>query len=340
MTGNAESESLTLASLPSLKAGMLCDMVLPLPPTTLELEQHLQARHRAGFSLVSLSMAADINATPDVIYSKMARMRHALSQHSDWIELVDTVDDIQRAKASNKLGIGFHFQGTEPVGRDLANVGAYYKLGVRWMLMAYNYQNNVGTGCMEARDNDLGISSFGRDLIAEMNRVGMLVDCSHCGYRTSMEAMELSGQPCIFSHSNPLALYRHPRNIRDDQIKACAATGGVIGINGVGPFMGEEATVSCDAMMRQIDYVADLVGPEHIAFGFDYMGPAVCQWAYDLYKGDVAKLGLTGKPPWAFFDPIVTPTLLSKLSERGYDDEAVRGIMGGNFLRVAAAVWR
>jgi membrane dipeptidase len=104
--------------------------------------------------------------------------------------------------------------------------------------------------------------------------------------------------------------------------------------------MGEKAAVSCDAMMRQIDHVAELVGPEHIAFGLDYMGPAVCQWAYDLYKGDVSKLGLSGKPPWAFFDPVETPTLLSNLKESGYDDEAVRGIMGGNFLRVAAAVWR
>jgi membrane dipeptidase len=217
MTGNVGSESLSLAGLPSLQAGILCDMVLPLPPTTLELEQHLAARHRAGFSFVSLSMAADINASPDVIYSKLARMRHALSLHSDWILLVDSVADIGRAKASNKLGIGFHFQGSEPVGRDLANVGAYYKLGIRWMLMAYNFQNNVGTGCMEAQDNDLGISCFGQELIAEMNRLGMLVDCSHCGYRTSMEAMEISTQPCIFSHSNPRALYQHPRNIRDDQ---------------------------------------------------------------------------------------------------------------------------
>jgi membrane dipeptidase len=340
MASNVEPESLTAAGLPAPAKGILCDMVLPLPPTTHELEEHLAARRRAGYSFVSLSMAADIDASPDVIYSKMARMRHALSQHPDWILLVDTVADIKQAKAANKLGIGFHFQGSEPVGRDLANVGAYYKLGVRWMLMAYNFQNNVGTGCMEAQDNDLGLSSFGRELVAEMNRVGMFVDCSHCGYRTSMEAMEISTQPCIFSHSNPRALRHHPRNIRDDQIKACAATGGLIGINGVGPFMGEAAVVSCDAMARQIDHVAELVGPQHIAFGLDYMGPAICQWAYDLYKGDVAKLGLPGKPPWAFFDPMETPALLSVLSKRGYDGEAVRGIMGGNFLRVAEAVWR
>ena len=339
MAGNVESDSLTLAGLPSLGNGILCDMVLPLPPTALELEQHLQARHKAGFSFVSLSMAADIDASPEVIYSKLARMRHSLSQHGDWILLVDTVDDIRRAKASNKLGIGFHFQGSEPVGRNLANVGAYYKLGVRWMLMAYNFQNNAGTGCMEAQDNDLGISCFGKELIAEMNRVGMLVDCSHCGYRTSMEAMEMSTGPCIFSHSNPRALYDHPRNIRDDQIKACAETVGLIGINGVGPFMGEATTVSCDAMVRQIDYVAELVGPEHVAFGLDYMGPAVCQWAFDLYKGDVSKLGLPGKPPWAFFDAVATPGVLGALLKRGYDEETVRGIMGDNFLRVAAAVW-
>ena len=198
----------SLADLPSLRDGILCDILLGPPPSGLLTD--LDTRIKTGFSYISLSMAGDLEASPAAVYARMARIRHEMSQQSDKIVLVDDVEDIRAAKRNNKLAINFHFQGSEPVGRDLANVGAFYKLGVRWMLMAYNFQNNVGTGCLEAEKNDIGISQFGKDLIAEMNRVGMMVDCSHSGYRTTMDAMSLSTKPCIFSHSNPRALFNHP----------------------------------------------------------------------------------------------------------------------------------
>ncbi len=327
----------SLADVTALSDGILCDILFPAPPVGLAAE--LQSRRNTGFSYTSLTLAVDAEASPEQIYSRLAKIRYELSQHPDQIVLVDSAADIRAAKKSNKLAIGFHFQGTEPVGRNLANVGAYYQLGIRWMLMAYNFQNNVGTGCLEAQKNDLGISDFGRSLIAEMNRVGMLVDCSHSGYRTTMDAMAISTKPCIFSHSNPRALYDHPRNIRDDQIKACAQTGGIIGINGVGPFIGEPKEVTVDTMVRHIDYVVQLVGPEHVALGLDYMTPLHCQVLSDFYKGDLSKLALP-ELPWGFFSPTQVPLLLSKLLARGYSQQALRGIMGENFLRVATAVWR
>jgi membrane dipeptidase len=326
-----------LSDLPSLKDGILCDMLVPAPPVDLHAE--LQARHKTGYSFISLTMSVDDEAAPASVYFRLAKMRHALSTLPE-IVVVDTVEDIRAAKKANKLGVGFHFQGTEGVGRDLANVGAYYKLGVRWMLMAYNFQNNVGTGCIEAQTNDLGLSAFGKDLVREMNRVGMIVDCSHSGYRTTMDAMSTSTQPCIFSHSNARALYDHPRNIRDDQIKACAQTGGVIGINGVGAFIGEPKEVAIDTVVRHIDYMADLVGPEHIALGLDYMTPAHVKVLIDFYNGDtIPKVGLAPEMPWGFLNPSDTPLLLSKLLAKGYSPDVIRGIMGENFLRVAAAVW-
>ena len=326
----------SLSDVASLSDGILCDILFPAPPVGLAAE--LESRRKTGFSYTSLTLAVDSDASPDVIYARLAKIRHELSQHPE-IVLVDNAADIRAAKKSGKLAIGFHFQGTEPVGRDLANVGAYYQLGIRWMLMAYNFQNNVGTGCLEAQKNDIGISEYGKDLIAEMNRVGMLVDCSHSGYRTTMDAMALSTKPCIFSHSNPRALYDHPRNIRDDQIKMCAQTGGIIGINGVGPFIGEPKEVTVDTMVRHIDYVVQLVGPEHVALGLDYMTPLHCQVLSDFYKGDLSKVALP-ELPWGFFSPTQVPLLLSKLLAKGYSQEALRGIMGENFLRVATAVWR
>src|SRR5690606_36908662 len=110
---------------------------------------------------------------------------------------------------------------------------------------------------------DAGLSVFGRYVVAEMNRVGMLVDCTHTGFRTSMDAMEVSTSPVIFSHSNPRALFDHERNIRDEQIKACADTGGVIGINGVGLFNGASADTMVSRMVDGMVYVAEQVGAEH-----------------------------------------------------------------------------
>ena len=120
--------------------------------------------------------------------------------------------------------------GTRPgQGRD--KTGLYHRLGVRQALFADNLNNAAGGGC---HDEDRGLTDFGRAVVQEMNRAGMLVDCSHSAYRTTMEAMEVSSAPVVFSHSNPKALWDHGRNIRDDQIKACAATGGVVGVNGLG----------------------------------------------------------------------------------------------------------
>lgn len=329
----------SLSEIASLSDAVLCDILFPPPPAGLDVE--LESRRNTGFSYTSLTMSLDSEASPAHVYSRLAKMRHELSQHPDKIVLAAGVADIRAAKKSGKLAIGFHFQGTEAVGRDLANVGAYYQLGVRWMLLAYNFQNNVGVGCIEGEKNDIGISQFGRDLIAEMNRVGMFVDCSHSGYRTTMDAMSVSTKPCIFSHSNPRTLFDHPRNIRDDQIRMCAQTGGFIGINGVGPFMGEPREVSIDTVVRHLDYVVELVGPKHVALGLDYMTPLHRQAMFDYYKGDVSKVGLRPEDrPWGFFSPTDTPLLLSKLLAKGYPQEALRGIMGENFLRVAAQVWR
>lgn len=338
MTTDTASPAATLADVSALADGILCDMLFPAPPVALE--EELLARHRTGYSYTSLTLVADNEASPAQVYHQLAKTRHMLSLRPDEFIIVDGVADIREAKRTGKLGVGFHFQGTEAVGRELANIGAYYKLGVRWMLMAYNFQNNVGMGCIEAETNDQGLSRFGRDVIAEMNRVGMIVDCSHSGHRTTMDAMEVSTAPCIFSHSNPRALFDHPRNIRDDQIKACAETGGIIGVNGVGHFIGEPTEVSLGNIVRQIDYLVDLVGPRHVGFGLDYMTPLHTQILVDFYKGDTqSKVGLPGLP-WGFLSPHAAPELLDKLLAKGYSAEDLRGIMGENFLRVAEAVWK
>jgi membrane dipeptidase len=201
------------------------------------------------------------------------------------------------------------------------------------MLLAYNRDNLAAGGCMEGAR---GLTDFGRQVIREMNRVGMVVDLSHMGYRATMEACELSAAPVIFSHSNPAGMKEHARNITDAQIEACARTGGVIGINGVGEFLGG---VSSAVVVEHIDYVANLVGPEHVGLGLDYVLDKQELIDYLESHPDVF-------PPekfsdyLAFVEPEQYPEIAELLGRRGYGAADVQGILGGNFLRIAETVWK
>jgi len=171
-----------------------------------------------------------------------------------------------------------------------------------------------------------------------MNRVGMLVDCSHTGHRTSMEAIDVSTAPVICSHSNAKALLSHDRNISDELIKACAGSGGVIGMNGMGIYIADN-DASTQALVRHIDYMSDLVGPQHIGLGLDYVFYEESFYARvkanpNAYPPDKYPI------PQQFFKPEQLPELTETLLMRGYPEDAVRGILGENVLRVARAVWK
>ena len=289
-----------------------------------------------GVSYLSVNVGFaphDIDATMRVLSS----WRRQVLQRSESFVLANTAQDVLAARESGRLAVGFDLEDTNPLGGEIGMVQAYYDLGVRSMLMTYNGENLAGFGCHAA--DDAGLTDFGRAVVDEMNRVGMMVDVSHCGYRTSMEAIERSASPVIFSHSSMRALWEHERNIRDDQVRACAATGGVIGINGVGIFLGEN-DISVPTMARHIDYAVELVGPEHVGIGTDY-----------VFDNEDLNRELASSPQlfpesyrrWSrmdFFPPEQLVPLEAELAQLGYPQPAIEGIMGGNFLRVAQQVWR
>ncbi|HEX4196243.1 MAG TPA: membrane dipeptidase [Caulobacteraceae bacterium] len=302
-----------------------------------ELQQGALARHEAaGANVVSLTVATDSQSVARTI-GALARERRYILGSPERFRLVDTADDILAAKAEGRLAVTFNFQGTESFDRNIDLVEVYYRLGVKHALLAYNQKNSVGDGCHERTDG--GLSRFGIALIQEMNRVGMIVDCSHTGYRTTMDAFEHSTQPVIFSHSDPKALWDHPRNITDDQIDACAASGGVIGINGIGVFIGEN-DASTPLLLKQIDYLVQRVGPDHVGIGLD--------WVFDLHSllVGVQKAGETypGGGYANFQMQIGQPEQLPELTEGmiglGYGEADIRGILGLNWLRVARQVWK
>jgi membrane dipeptidase len=289
-----------------------------------------------GVSYLSVNVGYaphDIDATMRVL----ASWRRQVLLRGEEFLLATTTGDVLEAQRSGRLAVGFDLEDTNPLGGETGMVQAYYDLGVRSMLMTYNGENLAGFGCHAAADT--GLTGFGRAVVDEMNRVGMLVDVSHCGYRTSMDAIERSSSPVIFSHSSMRALWDHERNIRDDQALACAATGGVIGINGVGIFLGDN-DITVPAMARHIDYAVQLVGPEHVGIGTDYVFDSEDLNRELASNPQVFPESYRRAGRVDFFPPEQLVPLEAELAGLGYPEAAVAGIMGGNFLRVARQVWR
>jgi membrane dipeptidase len=218
-------------------------------------------------------------------------------------------------------------------------LGLFRDLGVRQIHLAYNLNNSIASGC---HDQDRGLTALGRAVVKEINRVGMLMDCSHTGRKTSLEIMEISSKPVIFSHSNPLALREHVRNITDEQIDKCAKTGGVIGICGIGPFLGNN-DIRTETVIRHIDYVAQRVGAQHIGLGLDYVfHPEIDDLPpsedADKWWPRALGYGSTGGA-MQIVPPEQLPEIAEGLLRHGYAEADIAGILGGNFIRAAEQTW-
>ena len=308
---------------------------MPLRPDDATFLPQLARYARSGANVVSLNVGFDAVPWENTV-RMLAHFRHWVRQHSDEYVLIDSVDDVLRAKAEGKLGVTFDIEGGCSLAEQLSMVELYYDLGVRWMLMAYNRNNALGGGC---QDDDQGLTAFGRQVIDEMARVGMIVDCTHTGWRTTMDVMRYSKNPVIFSHSNPIGVWRHKRNIQDDVIKACAATDGVVAINGIGSFLGPNDTRT-ETLVRHIDYVANLVGARHVGLGFDYVFDRA---ELDEYLANHPEMFPASEGYGAginMVEPEQLPEAVEQLLQLGYSDDDLRAILGGNHLRVARRVWK
>ena len=266
----------------------------------------------------------------------LSYMRQWISKASATCRLVSTVQDIQQCKADQKLGIFFDVEGMYPVQDDLSFVQTFYELGVRWMLIAYNRNNKAGGGCL---DEDTGLTATGRAIIDEMQRVGMLLCLSHTGARTAAEALEYSSTPPLFSHSNPAACTAHPRNVSDDLLRACARKGGVIGMNGYGPFLGNGANI-VEELLRHLRYTIDLVGAEHVGLGLDYVfDRSELDEHIRNYPGSYPP-GTSSARDIAMVEPEAMSAIVEGLCRDGLTDGEIQGVLGGNLLRLASQVWK
>ena len=299
----------------------------------------LQRYRAAGVDVATLNVGFGEQGVEDHLRT-LSSMRHWLLAHPEDYLLVESADDIERARALGKLGVAFDIEGANAIGDQLSLIELYHALGVRWMLLAYNRNNLAGGGC---QDEDGGLTPFGRQVIAEMERVGMVLCLSHTGHRTAREALDAATRPVIFSHSNPSAVHAHPRNIPDELIRACAATGGVVGINGVGCFLGQVSgsdDISSATFARHVDHVVQLVGPRHVSIALDYvfdMGELE-EYFEKMKHTFPPELGYSARP--GFVAPEQLPEIVQTLLNQGYRDEDLRDILGGNLMRLARTVWK
>jgi membrane dipeptidase len=265
-----------------------------------------------------------------------------IAHHDDHFMRIDSAAKLDRVKASGKIGILLGLQNSDQF-RTPADVDFFHGLGQRVSQLTYNSRNLIGNGSTERRDE--GISDFGATIIERMNKVGMAVDVSHCGDRTTLDAFEISKKPVLITHSNCRALAQgHPRCKSDEAIKKMAASGGVMGITAVRMFVKVDEPTTIEDVLNHFDYVARLVGVEHLGigsdsdlYGYDAMPPDQNRQLRASYKGTYGfrdKIDVEGlNHPRRMFD------LTEGLIRRKYSDRDIEGILGGNFKRVLAQLW-
>jgi membrane dipeptidase len=308
---------------------------LPLRPNDPAFLPQLARHKAAGFDAITVNIGFGEQG-PEEHLRMIAALRHWLMARPEEYLLLLEADDVERARSTGRLAVGFDIEGANAVGDQLSLIQLYYDLGVRWMLMAYNTSNRAGGGC---QDQDGGLTNFGRAMVAEMERVGMLLCLSHTGHRTVREVLAMATQPLIFSHSNCAALHPHPRNIPDELIRACAATGGVVGINGVGIFLGKN-DISSETYARHVDHVVQLVGPAHVSIALDYVfDMRELEEHLEKMKGTFPP-GLGYEMGARFVPPEQLEEIVVTLQGWGYSDADLTALLGGNLLRLAKQVWK
>jgi membrane dipeptidase len=280
---------------------------------------------------------------------------HLVARQNPNIILVETAEDIRRAKREGKTSILIAAQGGDFIGNRLHRIEAFYRLGLRMMLPAYNTTNLICDGALDRTSS--GLTRFGQLVVDECNRVGLLLDCTHLGKQSSLEIIERSSAPCVFSHSNPNGVVPNPSNIDDDQIKACVDKGGIIGLAPWGPLVMKPDTdhwPTVDDFIDHIDYVAQLTGgTDHIGIGTDmslgtYPDHEHDPWGEPDYPDVAGRYGrlitsdvrspMRALDGWWNYTQVTN--FVDRMLARGYSEDDVRKILGENYLRVFEQVWK
>lgn len=250
------------------------------------------------------------------------RLRKIVDQSEGQVRLVENLEDIERCRQEGSFGAILHYEGAEAIDPEFAVLRLSYALGLRSIGLTWSRSNIFSEGVGE-QNKERGLTYLGKELVRRCNQMGILVDVSHLNIAGFWDVLETSSAPIVASHSNARAICDHDRNLNDDQIRALARNGGLMGINFARHFLVEgakvAADVSLDQMVDHVDHIVNLVGIDHVALGSDYDGASM---------------------PEALYDASQTPALIQKLRDRGYDDAAIQKFGRNNWVRVLGQVWK
>ena len=280
--------------------------------------------------------------------SRIGRWHQHFRQHVDLIRPARSAEDILAAKREGRTAVILGAQNCSPIEDDVSLVSVFREAGLMIMQLTYNNQSLVGAGCYES--DDPGISRFGRKVIAEMNRVGMVIDLSHSHERTSLEAIDLSGRPVAITHANPRSFHGALRNKSDRLLKALAGRGGMLGFSLYPLHLRDGSNCSRRAFCEMVARTAELIGIDHLGLGTDVcrnFGYRELEWMRsgrwtletDYGEGSAAKPSWPEQPSW-YRDPRQFPELAEGLREVGMSEAEVGRVMGGNWLRFFADGFR
>lgn len=273
--------------------------------------------------------------------NNIAQMKSMIRANGDLLTLARGTDDIRQAKRDGKTAIILGFQNAHAFEDHLGYIETFADLGVRVVQLCYNTQNLIGTGCYE---RDGGLSGYGREVIGEMNRVGIMVDLSHVGARTSEEAILESKKPVTYSHCLPAGLKEHPRNKSDAQLKFIADHGGFVGVTMFPPFLKRGTDATVDDYVEAIGYVINLIGEDSVGVGTDHTQGYGHEFfehiTHDKGRGRRLTNFGTVLNPQGIRTIGEMPNLTAAMERAGWPASKITKVIGGNWLRVFDEVWR
>jgi membrane dipeptidase len=311
--------------------------------------EHFARLRRGGIRVVNYTA---VRVTSDFAAAALdiAAFLRTVRAHADQVLVVRTGRDIDRAVADDRIGLVIGMQNGKPVMDSPEYVGLLHLLGVRIIQLTYNDRNLLGDGCVERANG--GLSRLGRRVVEAMNRHGVLVDLSHCGEQTTLDAIEASRAPVAVTHSMARALCPSPRNKPDAVLRALAANGGVMGAAFWAPmaYRTPDRRPTMDDFFAHVDHLVQQAGVDHVGIGSD-LGEGESREYYEamftrgggLYPEVTAALGAWYDFDHRMVEGMETATMFPRVTEglaaRGYSDADIRKIMGGNFLRVFRQVF-
>lgn len=346
--GDADARALYARSISIDALANPGSMNVPWPPKGPLTEAQRANIAKSGLTAINTTVSAD-KVEPTV--ANIALWTGEAARYPDLLTIIRRHGDIARAKAGGQLGIILGFQDTEMLERDLTRLEMFHRLGVLIIQLTYNTRNLIGDGCLEP--GDAGLSAFGREAVAKMNELGIAVDLSHCGTRTTATGIEASTRPPLITHSGCREIYRHPRSKEDRELKAMADKGGVVGIY-LMPFLGGHPGPgkgsTPEMLVRQIEHAIKVCGVDHVGIGSDLSvtpieeSPEYLRAERAFAEGRARRASAAPDEDRQLFmaglnHPRRLEGIAELLARRGHGASVIEKILGGNFHRAFRDIW-